>query len=118
MSDVTELVLDSESWKLEAEAVIGDIKDHVNEIKICDKLASTNQTIFFNIETLEGNKVCVELSSFGFRVVGSNYDATDLSDNQTECFETPYSLLSSISAGFANSFGNSLAEKLNTLNNI
>ncbi|KAK9745867.1 GSKIP domain [Popillia japonica] len=67
---MTERVLDLENWKLEADAVINDIMDHVKEAFISQNIYSNNQRIYINIETLEGDKFCVELSCNGFRICG------------------------------------------------
>lgn len=112
---MTENVLDSENWKLEANAVINDIKDHVKDANISEKFVSTNQCIYMNIETLEGEKFCIELSGNGFRICGKAYDVHNLEEEQY--FETPYSLLNKVSPLFCSSFGNTLLDKLNRLCN-
>lgn len=110
---MTERVLDLENWKLEADAVINDIKDHVKEAFISQNIYSNNQRIYINIETLEGDKFCVELSCNGFRICGRGYDQRNLDENQY--FETPYSLLNKVSPLFCTSFGNTLLNRLNNL---
>lgn len=109
---MSEEVLDEENWKIEAQAVINDIKSHVKQIIISDKIKSTNQKIVLNLTTLEDELFCIELSGFGFRVLGKGYDS---SNNNGEYFETPYSLLNSLSPLFQQSFGNELLKKLNDL---
>lgn len=106
-------VLDEENWKKEAQAVIEDIKNHVKTVEVSKNLKSTDQKIYLNLKTLEGEECCVELSGFGFRIVGRSYDNTDVKDGQY--FETPYGLLSQISSNFHQSFGNALIDKLHAL---
>lgn len=104
-----------ENWMEEAKSVIKDIEEHVSNIQISEDLESTDQKIYLNLTTLENNKYCIELSSSGFRVVGKNFNDKHLEDENY--YETPYSLLSSISPQFHHSFGNLLSEKLNALQN-
>lgn len=106
-------VLDEENWRTEAESVINDVKNHVHSIAISENIKSTNKCIILNIQTLEKQKYCVELSSLGFRVVGNDIDDVSLDSN--EYFETPYSLLSKISSQYLCSFSNALTEKLTAL---
>lgn len=113
MTEEEDKVLDQEQWKLEAQAVISDVKQHVAEIKLSEKLTSTNQFIYLNLTTLEGSKFCVQLSGAGFSVVGNRHDDTSNAGN--EYFETPYSLLDSVSPQYRNSFGNLLFDKLKKL---
>ncbi|KAJ8968441.1 hypothetical protein NQ314_002300 [Rhamnusium bicolor] len=102
-----------ENWKFEAEAVINDIKYHVTDLKISEKINSNNQFICLNITTLENKNFCIQLSAQGFRIVGHNFDKNDI--DIEEYFETPYSLLNSISPKFKESFANALLRKLNDL---
>lgn len=106
----------SENWKQEAEAVINDVKSHVNDIKISEKLECSNHNIYLNIITIENQRFCVQLSNQGFRIVGHNFDETNI-DSDT-FYETPYGLLNKISEKFQQSFANSLQNRLNLLNNL
>lgn len=56
------------SLKIEATEVIKEIKFAVLNVKLSDKLKSTDELVFMNIETLEKQELCVELSARGFRV--------------------------------------------------
>lgn len=114
MTEEEDKVLDKEQWKLEAGHVIADVKQHVTDIAVSEKLQCSNQFIYLNLTTLEGLQFCVELSSAGFSVVGNRYDDAPATGNQH--FETPYSLLDFISPQYRNSFGNSLLAKLKKLN--
>ncbi|XP_034940012.1 GSK3-beta interaction protein [Chelonus insularis] len=109
-----EKVLDQDQWKVEAQAIINDVRRHVQDIKISEKLCSTNNSIYLNLTTLEGLKFCVEVSGNGFSITGNQHDSVINTDNKT--FETPYSLLDSISPKYRESFGNDLMKKLNNLN--
>ncbi|XP_076226525.1 GSK3-beta interaction protein [Nomia melanderi] len=113
MKEEENKVLDEEQWKLEAQAVINDVKQHVTDIKLSEVLRSTNQFIYLNLTTLEGLKFCVELSGAGFTIVGNQHD--DKSNVGNQRFETPYSLLDSVSPQYRNSFGNCLLDKLQKL---
>lgn len=106
-------VLDAEQWRLEAQAVIDDVKNHVRSFTVSEKLQSTNQSIYLNLTTLEDLKFCVELSGNGFSITGKQHD--DTSGKGDEYFETPYSLLNFVSPQYRHSFANSLLEKLNQL---
>ena len=72
-----------------------------------------------NITTVEDLKLTVQLSSQGFCVVSSNeHDKVDVkNDGEDEMtfYETPYSLLDSISPGYREAFGNKLASQLRKL---
>lgn len=102
-----------DNWIEEANSVINDIKGHVTNIQISQTLENTNQKVYLNVITLENKKFCIELSARGFRVVGKNFDENLL--DEENYFETPYSLLSSISPHFHESFSNALFNKLNAL---
>lgn len=110
---MTEYILDSESWKLEVEAIINDVKAHVKQIIISEKIPSSNGCIYMNILTKEEKNFCIQLSSAGFKIVGLNWDENDLDGE--EVFETPYSLLNSVSPSFSSSFASALCEKLKHL---
>ncbi|XP_072748377.1 GSK3-beta interaction protein isoform X1 [Anoplolepis gracilipes] len=103
--DADDRVLDEEQWRLEAQAVINDVRKHVRDLRISEQLISTNQVIYLNLTTLEGLRFCVELSAAGFAIVGNRHD--DTSNTGNERFETPYSLLDFVSPQYRNSFGSS-----------
>lgn len=103
----------SENWKQEAEAVINDVKSHVNNIQISQRLQSSNSNIYLNLTTIEDKRFCVELSSEGFRIVGYDFDEDTIDSDVF--YETPYSLLNAISEKFKESFANSLQNQLNSL---
>jgi len=109
---------DSKGWKEEAKAVIYDVKDQVKDINISEKLEGTNTCIYLNITTVEDLKFTVELSPQGFVVVAKDVHDTisvDISEENSDnltYFETPYSLLHSVSPGYQEAFGKSLASQL------
>ncbi|XP_033230646.1 uncharacterized protein LOC117181786 [Belonocnema kinseyi] len=107
-------VLDAEQWRLEAQAVIDDVKNHVRSFTVSEKLQSTNRCVYLNLTTLEDLKFCIELSGNGFSILGKQHD--DTSDKGDEYFETPYSLLNFLSPQYRDSFANCLLDKLNQLN--
>ncbi|CAG9584338.1 unnamed protein product [Danaus chrysippus] len=109
---MSEQVLDKETWPMEAEAAINDIRKHVNFAQVAPKLKSTDQKIYINITTLENSQYCIEMSASGFRVVGRKYNDTSLSSIENMNYETPYALLNSISQKYRESFGGELMNKL------
>lgn len=111
--DNADRVLDAEQWRLEAQAVIDDVRKHVQDLRVSERLISTNQVIYLNLITLEGLRFCVELSAAGFAIVGNRHD--DTSNVGNERFETPYGLLDFVSPQYRNSFGNALLDKLKEL---
>lgn len=74
-----------------------------------------------NITTVEDLKLTVQLSVQGFCVVSSSeHDQIiepqgDNEDDEVTYYETPYSLLDSISPGYREAFGNKLASQLRKL---
>lgn len=103
-------------WRDEAIAIINDVKPHVSEVFISEKLESNNFHIFLNLRTLENRKCCVKVSGSGFQIAGEEYDTTDaLTENPEDVFETPYALLTTISEGYVQSFASKLAERMNAL---
>lgn len=107
-------LLTEENWQSEAESVINDIKSHVRTITVSDQLASTSTAIYLNLTTLENKRFCIKLCGLGFCVVGLEHNRSDKVDDLRH-FETPYSLLASISPSFHQSFGTELLEKLQAL---
>ncbi|XP_031366898.1 GSK3-beta interaction protein [Apis dorsata] len=108
--------LDKDQWKLEAQAIINDVKHHVMDIKVSEKLQNSNQFFYLNLITLENLKFCIELSNAGFTIVGNEHD--NISNRGDEQFETLYSLLNFVSPQYRYSFGNSLIDKLKQLNDF
>ncbi|KAK1135045.1 hypothetical protein K0M31_007817 [Melipona bicolor] len=104
-----------EQWILEAQAIIDDVKQHVTDIKVSNKLRNSNQSFHLNLTTLEGSRFCIEVSSAGFIIVGNEHDDVT-SKGENERFETPYSLLNIVSPQYKDSFGSSLVHKLEQLN--
>ncbi|KAL6255925.1 hypothetical protein P5V15_013165 [Pogonomyrmex californicus] len=113
MRDDVDRVLDTEQWRLEAQAIINDVKEHVQDLRVSERLTSTNQVIYLNLITLEGLRFCVELSAAGFAIIGNQHD--DTSNTGHERFETPYGLLNFVSPQYRSSFGNALLDKLKEL---
>lgn len=109
-------------WQSEAQAIINDVKSHVKDIVVSEKLPSSRTHIFLNLTTLENRRMCVQISSAGFQVVGNEYDdctsgarQIDQQTNHEEIYETPYALLSVVSEGYSQSFGGELAKALQKL---
>lgn len=114
MSEKTEKVLDAEHWRVEARAVMRDVRVHVLDIDLCHSpsLTSTNRGIYFNLTTLEGRAFCVRLSAQGFQIVGERHDCADIEKEESPFFETIYALLDSVSPDYKVSFANTLIDKL------
>ncbi|XP_011499853.1 PREDICTED: GSK3-beta interaction protein [Ceratosolen solmsi marchali] len=121
MVDKEKRIFDAEQWRLEAQAVINDIRYHVHHIKICDDtvLTSNKRSIYLNLTTLEHFKFCIRLSPQGFSIVSNEHNYASKTnqddDSNFEYFETIYSLLDSVSPEYRNSFGKSLLDRLNLL---
>lgn len=110
---MTEHLLDSENWKLEAEAVINDIKDHVKSIEVSQINQNCDTSVYLNLKTLEDQSFCIQLSAQGFKIVGNSADETNIDTDKY--YETPYALLNEVSPKFQESFRNALLNKLTAL---
>lgn len=112
MCDEEEII----DWKTEAQGVINDVKAHVRSIEVSDVLKSDATKIYLNLVTLENQSYCIRLDNEGFIVAGQGMDSQDLeSAEESQVYETPYSLLSVISKKFTESFGNRLINELGKL---
>ncbi|KAF7490904.1 GSK3-beta interaction protein [Sarcoptes scabiei] len=125
---------DDEGWRSEALAVIDDIKPFVSQMSISNVLPCDTNGIYLNLEIKESNKFTIELSSAGWPIDldkndqqqqnkqhSSTYNSSvikindDLSISMQKYFETPYSLLDSLSPSYRNSFSNELVQRLAAL---
>jgi hypothetical protein len=59
---------ESYSLKIEAQEVIKEIKYAVKSVELSKILQSTEECVYFNMETKENHKYTVELTPKGFRV--------------------------------------------------
>lgn len=116
------------NWIDEANAVISDIERFVKSIKIAQNYESNCMRIFFDIETLEHQKIVVCMSSRGFTVYSSGTDNKDTTNDSTydgsdryrgydltdsdKVYETIYALLDDSSQGYRQAFALALAEKI------
>ncbi|KAJ8290472.1 hypothetical protein GJAV_G00013280 [Gymnothorax javanicus] len=105
---------DVKDMRLEAEAVVNDVLFAVAEMFVSQKLDSTLDVAYINVETREGNRYCLELTEAGLRVVGYAFDRVDDSLS-SQYHETVYSLLDSLSPGYREAFGNALLQRLERL---
>ncbi|XP_071451519.1 GSK3-beta interaction protein-like [Hetaerina americana] len=111
MNDVKEeVIFDEEQWRKEAAAVIQDVRSHVKEIAVSEVLRGSDKEIYFNLTTLEEERFCIQLTCGGFKIVSKEHDVVQ--EIGISNFETPYSLLDSVSPKFRESFGNELMSKL------
>lgn len=111
MCDAEEIL----DWAKEAQAVINDVKAHVNSIQVSAVLKSDETKIYLNVVTLENSNFCIRLDSGGFTLAGREKDCQELEGVEADVYETPYSLLSAISKKFTESFGNRLISELSKL---
>lgn len=102
-----------EGWRDEAKAIIQDVSNHVRQIFISERLPSNEREIYMNCETTEGNKFTIRLSAEGYQAVGNAFDTC--LDMDAKAYETPYALLSVISAGYTVAFGTELCKALHNL---
>ncbi|XP_017487493.1 PREDICTED: GSK3-beta interaction protein-like [Rhagoletis zephyria] len=105
------------NWEEEAAAIIRDVNPHVALIEISRQLPNNESKVYLNVRTIEGQEYCVQVSSIGFRVVANRFDTIDadkneVSEDEGEVYETPYSLLNKISPSYVESFGNQLCKQL------
>lgn len=100
------------NWQDEARGVINDIKDLTKHAEL-STIPSSGQHIFINITTLEDKAFCIELTALGFRIAGYQHDS--LESTREDYYETPYALLSKISAAYHNQFAKNLINKLENL---
>ncbi|OTF76766.1 DUF727 domain containing protein [Euroglyphus maynei] len=124
---------DEEGWRSEALAVIDDIQPFVEFISISSALPCDNNGIYINLETKESIRLTIELSSVGFRICGRSFDTIDDSNeidhieitshssledeppsriSMNSYYETPYSLLDTISPSYRNAFSDELSQRL------
>ncbi|XP_052088779.1 GSK3-beta interaction protein-like [Mytilus californianus] len=101
---------DEHTLRIEAEEVVKEVSYAVKFVIISPNLPSNNQLVYLNLETKENEEFCVELSVRGFRVVSRHFDKID--NLESRCYETIYALLDNLSPGYRNTFGDTLAMKL------
>ncbi|KAF5403539.1 GSK3-beta interaction protein [Paragonimus heterotremus] len=115
--------VDSKLCSVEAEAAIKEVAFGVKEIVPANpSLTCTDSLAYLNLTTLEGERMCVEITVRGFCPVGQEYDQTELPSTDKsagictpEYYETIYALLSARSARFRDKFSQRLCEKLKEL---
>uniref|UniRef100_A0A8D8REF8 GSK3-beta interaction protein n=2 Tax=Cacopsylla melanoneura TaxID=428564 RepID=A0A8D8REF8_9HEMI len=108
--------MDTINWRDEANHVIQDIRDLVQMIQISDQQPDDN-CIYLNMITKERKDYTIKLCQFGFCIVARKINSpkpVNESDNVVY-YETPYSLLASVSGSYYESFGNKLRTKLEKL---
>ena len=109
-------------WRAEATEVSKDIYSCVTSVNLSEDLSAQHQkaAAYLNILTLENTSLTVRVNSAGFTVVGSSFDDNSLENTNPGSlvsFETPYSLLHSISPLYSASFAAQLHQKLSQLVN-
>lgn len=61
--------------KIEVEEVMREIAFAVKHVQLSQRLANEDERVFFNLETKEENRYCIELTPKGFRVIFCVYSA-------------------------------------------
>lgn len=98
------------NWEKEAEAVINDIRDHVSHVAIAKSPNSDPSRIYFDLETLEGDKFIIAMDSRGFTISNVNQN-----DKSSHVYETINALLDNKSSKYRAAFASSLVSKMNSL---
>ncbi|XP_006818374.1 GSK3B-interacting protein-like [Saccoglossus kowalevskii] len=99
---------------IEAESAVQEVAFAVKSVSISEFLPKGDELVYLNIQTKEDDVYCVELSVLGFGVVGRRFDTIDDS-LPTTYYETIYALLDKLSPGYRLTFGETLAGKLQML---
>lgn len=108
-------------WVEEANAVMKDIERFVACINISQHYKSNCMRIFFEIETLEHERLIVCMSSRGFTICPENDDLTNDCCNHTKSneseniYETINALLDDNSKCYRESFAQALCEKMESI---
>lgn len=102
-------------WQEEAEAVISDISFAVKSINVSNSLPITDSAVYLNIEILEGQKYCVEMSRCGFKIVSDKFDCMEDDYEDQRHYETSYALLHKYSRIFSQRFGEEVQNRLKEL---
>lgn len=58
---------------MEAEAAVKEVAFGLRDIRISESLPFTSMLAYLNLLTLEGDRLCIEISAAGFRPVGILY---------------------------------------------
>jgi len=108
--DCEETFLDEDGWREEAKGIIRDVEKYVKFVSVSEVLENSKSQIYLNLITREENIYTVELNLQGFKVVGNALDTSNLTEQPV--FETPYSLLDTISPAYRQAFGDHLTDQL------
>lgn len=104
--------IEEKPYQEELKSIIEEIRFGVAEVGMstlpADELAS-----YFNLQTNEGDRMCIKMSRQGFQVVGSDYNLRDVENGQ--CFESINALLDSLSPAYRKLFSEALVKKLQEL---
>lgn len=115
-------------WMAEADAVIEDVKLFVSDIRVATNQESSDMRIFFEIVTLEKEKMIVAMDASGYTILECESQSdTDLSDNyvsqdamsnkESRVYETINALLDDRSTGYRNAFALALLNKIKSIDN-
>lgn len=96
---------------IEANAAVRELAFAVVSIAISQTFTNSETEYRINLETLENQRYCVQLTERGFRIIGRDFDV-DTPQDWGRYYETIYALLDVISPAYRTVFGGALAAKL------
>lgn len=100
---------DERLLSVEAKAAVKEVAFAVKTISISQTFPNSEDAYHLNLETLEDKKYCVELTVKGFRIINSN------ACENSEYYETIYSLLDAMSPQYRVQFSSALSRKLSEI---
>ncbi|ELU03636.1 hypothetical protein CAPTEDRAFT_186190 [Capitella teleta] len=101
---------------IEAEEAAKEIAFAVKDVVVSQELPYTKDLVYMNLTTRENQRLCIQLSCQGFRIVGNEFNKVTTDERKfSRHFETIYALLDDVSPGYRNSFGDALFMKLSAL---
>lgn len=104
--------IEEKPFQDELKPTLDEIRFAVTDVQL-STLADNPQVSYFNLETKEGQRMCIMMSRQGFQLVGNDYDRRNI--DHGESFETINSLLDSLSPAYRQLFSEALAAKLEKL---
>ncbi|CAI4222604.1 unnamed protein product [Auanema sp. JU1783] len=107
------------SLELEAIAAVNEFSYAVQSISVSEMLPRTPDLIFVNVTTLEVQPYCLELTLKGWRIASLRTDCMIGDFTRLEMFtkyyDSLYTLMDDISPGYRERFGETLARRLQQL---
>ena len=105
------------SLSKEAERAVEQIRFGVTVAAVSQQLENSNTIAFINIETLEGEQLCIELTVSGYLIVGNSFDSLDVdvreeSLKKLNSFESIDALMLHVSPLYMKKFNKLVSERL------